>query len=57
MMLKDSGHKKYFKLMKRYTHVDGKSYAQHCTIPRRERTIRDDYNVLNRGNRVELTKT
>ena len=43
-----------------WVHIDGKSYWENTTdapLPRRERTIRDDYNVLNRGNRVELTKS
>jgi len=40
-----------------WVHVDGKSYWENYTdapLPRRERTIRSDYNVLNRGNRHEI---
>ena len=41
-----------------WIHVDGKSFWENYTyapVPRREIKIRNDYNVLNRGNRVELT--
>ena len=40
-----------------WVHIDGKSYWENYTdapLPRRERTIRSDYNVLNRGNRHEI---
>lgn len=41
-----------------WIHVDGKSFWEsrvNAPLPRREYTIRNDYNVLNRGNRVEIT--
>lgn len=41
-----------------WVHVDGKSYWESnvdAPLPRRERTIRDDYNVLKRNNRIEIT--
>ena len=40
-----------------WVHIDGKSYWENYTdapLPRRERTTRSDYNVLNRGNRHEI---
>ena len=40
-----------------WVQIDGKSYWENYTdapLPRRERTIRSDYNVLNRGNRHEI---
>jgi len=40
-----------------WVHIDGKSYWENYTdapLPRREHTIRSDYNVLNRGNRHEI---
>ncbi len=41
-----------------WVHYDGKQYwesADDSPLPRREYTIRDDYNVMNRGNRHEIT--
>ena len=41
-----------------WVHVDGKSLWENITdapLPRREKTIRDDYNVLKRNNRIEIT--
>lgn len=41
-----------------WVHVDGRSYWENQTdapLPRREYTIRDDYNVMKRTNRHELT--
>jgi len=41
-----------------WVHVDNKSFWENITdapLPRRERTIRSDYNVLQRNNRVEIT--
>ena len=41
-----------------WVHVDGKSYWENnadAPLPRRERTIRNDYNVLKRNNRIEIT--
>ncbi len=43
-----------------WVHVDGKSYWENTTdapLPRREETIRSDYNVTGRTNRQEITKT
>jgi len=40
-----------------WVHVDGKSYWESTTpapLPRRERDIRNDYNLTIRGNRVEI---
>ena len=40
-----------------WVHVDGKSYWENTTdapLPRRERTKRSDYNVTERGSRVEI---
>lgn len=40
-----------------WVHVDGKSYWENLTtapLPRREYTVRSDYNVTLRGNRVEI---
>ena len=40
-----------------WIHVDGKSYWESATrapLPRRERDIRNDYNLTIRGNRVEI---
>ena len=42
-----------------WIHVDGKSFWENTTdapLPRREYTKRNDYNVINRGNRVEITR-
>ena len=42
-----------------WVHVDGKSFWENKTsapLPRREYSKRDDYNVLLRGNRQEITK-
>ena len=42
-----------------WVHTDGKSYwenSSYAPLPRREYTKRDDYNVLIRGNRHEITK-
>lgn len=41
-----------------WVHVDGKSFWEtevDAPLPRRERTIRSDYNVLKRFNRVQIT--
>jgi len=41
-----------------WIHVDGKSYWENTTdapLPRREFSIRNDYNILKRGNRHEIT--
>tara|TARA_B100001741_G_scaffold313808_1_gene322214 strand:+ start:12606 stop:13508 length:903 start_codon:yes stop_codon:yes gene_type:complete len=41
-----------------WVHVDGKSYWENIAdapLPRRERTIRSDYNILKRENRVQIT--
>ncbi|TGV01751.1 DUF6607 family protein [Flavivirga rizhaonensis] len=41
-----------------WVHVDGKSYWANKTdapLPRREYSKRDDYNIMNRGNNVQLT--
>lgn len=41
-----------------WVHVDGKSFwedAADAPLPRREYSHRDDYNVMNRGNRIEIT--
>ncbi len=43
-----------------WVHVDGKSYWENTTyapLPRREETIRSDYNITGRTNRQEITKT
>lgn len=43
-----------------WVHVDGKSYWENTSdapLPRREETIRSDYNVTGRTNRQEITKT
>ncbi|MEQ9229635.1 MAG: hypothetical protein RIF46_03065 [Cyclobacteriaceae bacterium] len=43
-----------------WVHVDGKSYWENTTdapLARREHTIRDDYNVLVRRNRHEITQS
>lgn len=43
-----------------WVHIDGKSYWENTTdapLPRREETIRADYNVTGRTNRQEITKT
>ncbi|RZP03662.1 MAG: hypothetical protein EVA43_03545 [Flavobacteriales bacterium] len=43
-----------------WVHVDGKSYWENTTdapLPRREYTIRSDYNVTVRGNRHEITSS
>ncbi|MDH7446953.1 DUF6607 family protein [Aquimarina sp. 2201CG14-23] len=43
-----------------WVHVDGKSFWENNTtapLPRREYTIRSDYNVTIRGNRHEITET
>ena len=40
-----------------WVHIDGKSYCESTTpapLPRRERDIRNDYNLTIRGNRVEI---
>ena len=42
-----------------WIHADGKSYwenSSYAPLPRREYTKRDDYNVMVRGNRHEITK-
>ena len=42
-----------------WVHTDGKSYwenSSYAPLPRREYTKRDDYNVMIRGNRHEITK-
>lgn len=42
-----------------WVHVDGKSYWENITpapLPRREYTVRADYNVTMRGNRHEITE-
>ena len=42
-----------------WVHTDGKSYwenSSYAPLPRREYTKRDDYNVMVRGNRHEITK-
>ena len=42
-----------------WVHVDGKSYwenTSYAPLPRREYTKRDDYNILIRGNRHEITE-
>ncbi len=42
-----------------WVHQDGKSYwenSSYAPLPRREYTKRDDYNVMIRGNRHEITK-
>ena len=42
-----------------WIHIDGKSFWENTTsapLPRREYTKRNDYNVLLRGNRQEITK-
>ena len=42
-----------------WVHADGKSYwenSSYAPLPRREYTKRDDYNVMIRGNRHEITK-
>tara|TARA_B100000035_G_scaffold213522_1_gene182965 strand:+ start:109 stop:1008 length:900 start_codon:yes stop_codon:yes gene_type:complete len=42
-----------------WVHVDGKSYwenSSYAPLPRREYTKRDDYNILIRGNRHEITE-
>jgi len=42
-----------------WVHLDGKSYwenSSYAPLPRREYTKRDDYNVMIRGNRHEITK-
>ncbi len=42
-----------------WVHIDGKSYWENTTpapLPRREYTIRSDYNLMMRGNRHEITK-
>lgn len=41
-----------------WVHVDGKSFWEDkadAPLPRREYSHRDDYNVMNRGNQVEIT--
>lgn len=41
-----------------WVHVDGKHFWEDqapAPLPRRERTHRDDYNVMLRGNRIEIT--
>lgn len=41
-----------------WVHIDGKSFWENKTdapLPRREYTVRNNYNVTNRGNRVEIT--
>lgn len=43
-----------------WIHADGRNYWVNTTdapLPRREHTIRKDYNVLNRTNKHEITKT
>ena len=42
-----------------WVHIDGKSYWENTTpapLPRRQYTIRSDYNLMMRGNRHEITK-
>ena len=42
-----------------WVHVDGKSYWENSTpapLPRREYTVRSDYNLTMRGNRQEITQ-
>ena len=42
-----------------WVHVDGKSYwenSSYAPLPRREYTKRNDYNIMIRGNRHEITK-
>ena len=42
-----------------WVHVDGKSYwenSSYAPLPRREYTKRDDYNIMIRGNRHEITE-
>ena len=42
-----------------WVHIDGKSYWENTTpapLPRREYTIRSDYNLTMRGNRHEITR-
>jgi len=42
-----------------WVHTDGKSYwenSSYAPLPRREYTKRDDYNIMIRGNRHEITK-
>ena len=42
-----------------WVHMDGKSYwenSSYAPLPRREYTKRDDYNIMIRGNRHEITK-
>lgn len=41
-----------------WVYVDGKTYWENTTpapLPRREYTVRSDYNITERGNRVEIT--
>ena len=41
-----------------WVHLDGKSFWENTTdapLPRRELSVRDDYNILKRGNRHEIT--
>ena len=41
-----------------WVHIDGKSYwenSSYAPLPRREYTKRDDYNIMIRGNRHEIT--
>ena len=41
-----------------WVYIDKKTFWENTVdapLPRRERTIRSDYNVLNRGNRIEIT--
>ena len=43
-----------------WVHVDGKSYwenTSYAPLPRREYTKRNDYNIMIRGNRHEITKS
>lgn len=43
-----------------WVHVDGRHFWENNTdapLPRREHTVRNDYNVLNRNNLHEITKT
>ncbi len=42
-----------------WIHIDGKSFWENTVdapLPRRERTIRSDYNVLKRMNRIDITE-
>lgn len=42
-----------------WVYIDGKTYWENTTtapLPRREYTVRSDYNITERGNRVEITK-